>query len=61
MGSAWDKKYETTYGSVGAGIRFNIFNVLILRYDIGKKLKIIFLNFKMDYSINFSLAGIFNE
>lgn len=46
MGSAWDKKYETTYGSVGAGIRFNIFNVLILRYDIGKKIENNFSEFQ---------------
>lgn len=37
-GSAWDNEYKTTYGSVGAGIRFNLFNVLVLRYDIGKKI-----------------------
>ncbi len=39
MGSAWDKDYETTYGSVGAGIRFNLFNILVFRYDIGKKIQ----------------------
>lgn len=39
VGSAWDKKYKTTYGSVGFGLRFNLWNVLILRYDIGKKIE----------------------
>ena len=39
VGSAWDKKYKTTYGSIGFGFRFNLWNVLILRYDIGKKIE----------------------
>lgn len=38
MGSAWDDKYETTLGSVGFGFRFNVFGVLTLRYDIGKRI-----------------------
>jgi len=46
MGSAWDQSYETTYGSVGGGIRFNIFNVLVLRYDIGKKIENNFTEFQ---------------
>jgi hypothetical protein len=46
MGSAWDKTYQTTYGSIGAGIRFNLFNVLILRYDIGKKIEKDFTQFQ---------------
>ncbi|MCS7053082.1 MAG: BamA/TamA family outer membrane protein [Ignavibacterium sp.] len=39
VGSAWDKQYKTTYGSIGFGFRFNLWNVLILRYDIGKKIE----------------------
>lgn len=39
IGSAWDKEYKTTYGSIGFGFRFNLWNVLILRYDIGKKIE----------------------
>ncbi len=39
IGSAWDKDYKTTYGSIGFGFRFNLWNVLILRYDIGKKIE----------------------
>lgn len=46
IGSAWDKTYETTYGSVGGGIRFNLFNVFILRYDIGKKIENNFTQFQ---------------
>lgn len=38
-GSAWDKEYKTTYGSIGTGIRFNLFNVIVFRYDIGKKIE----------------------
>lgn len=43
-GSAWDSEYKTTYGSLGAGIRFNLFGVLVLRYDIGKKIENNFSN-----------------
>jgi hypothetical protein len=38
-GSAWDDEYQTTLGSLGAGVRFNLFNVIVLRYDIGKKIE----------------------
>lgn len=38
-GGAWDKTYETSIGSLGGGIRFNLFNVIILRYDVGKKIE----------------------
>jgi Tol biopolymer transport system component len=37
-GAAWDKKYRTTLGSVGAGLRWNIGGFLVLRYDIGKRI-----------------------
>lgn len=39
IGGAWDNEYNQTLGSVGAGFRFNLFNVLVLRYDIGKKIE----------------------
>jgi len=45
-GSAWDNEYKTTYGSVGFGFRFNIFGVLVLRYDIGKKIENDFRQFQ---------------
>lgn len=38
-GGAWDTNYGNTLGSVGGGIRFNLFNALVLRYDIGKKIE----------------------
>jgi Omp85 superfamily domain len=38
-GNAWDKHYAQTLGSIGAGLRFNLFGVLALRYDIGKKIE----------------------
>ena len=38
-GSAWDDKYYETLGSVGGGIRFNLFGILTLRYDIGKRIE----------------------
>jgi hypothetical protein len=45
-GGAWDTEYRQTLGSVGAGFRFNLFNVLVLRYDIGKKIENDFKNFQ---------------
>jgi len=38
-GSAWDNKYRETLGSFGFGIRFNIGGVLVLRYDVGKRIE----------------------
>jgi len=38
-GSAWDNHYTKTLGSIGAGLRFNLFGVIALRYDIGKKIE----------------------
>ena len=38
-GAAWDVAYKETLGSVGGGIRINLFNVIALRYDIGKKIE----------------------
>ncbi|MFO7447773.1 MAG: BamA/TamA family outer membrane protein, partial [Ignavibacteriaceae bacterium] len=45
-GGAWDTEYKTTLGSVGGGIRFNLFGVLVLRYDIGKKIEKDFTQFQ---------------
>lgn len=38
-GGAWDEKYRETLGSVGVGIRWNLFNVIAFRYDIGKRIE----------------------
>jgi hypothetical protein len=46
VGSAWDNEYKTTYGSMGVGFRFNLFNVIVLRYDIGKKIENDFSQFQ---------------
>jgi hypothetical protein len=46
MGSAWNETYETTLGSVGFGFRFNLFGVLTLRYDMGKKIENDFTRFQ---------------
>jgi hypothetical protein len=37
-GNAWDDQYGQTLGSVGLGARINLFNILALRYDIGKRI-----------------------
>ena len=38
-GGAWDDEYNQTLGSIGGGLRLNLFGVLVLRYDIGKKIE----------------------
>ncbi|MFA6456108.1 MAG: hypothetical protein WCW40_04740 [Bacteroidota bacterium] len=37
-GSAWDKKYYSTIGSIGTGLRWNIGGLFVLRYDVGKRI-----------------------
>ncbi|HTY38405.1 MAG TPA: BamA/TamA family outer membrane protein [Bacteroidota bacterium] len=39
VGGAWDTKYDQTLGSVGTGIRINLGGILVLRYDIGKRIE----------------------
>lgn len=46
FGSAWDTKYDETLGSVGFGFRMNLLGVLVLRYDIGKKIENNLSNFQ---------------
>jgi Tol biopolymer transport system component len=38
-GGAWDDTYRETLGSAGAGLRLNIWNVFVLRFDFGKLLR----------------------
>jgi Tol biopolymer transport system component len=45
-GSAWDKTYLETLGSVGGGLRMNLGGVLVLRYDIGKRIEQNFTRFQ---------------
>lgn len=45
-GGAWDTDYKNTLGSIGGGIRFNLFGALVLRYDIGKKIEDNFSTFQ---------------
>ena len=39
LGSAWDKSYTTTLGSIGAGVRLNFARFIVLRYDFGKRIE----------------------
>ncbi len=39
FGGAWDEIYDQTLGSVGFGFRMNLLGVIVLRYDIGKKIE----------------------
>ncbi len=36
-GNAWNKHYEVLKGSFGVGVRLNLGNMLVLRWDIGRK------------------------
>jgi hypothetical protein len=45
-GNAWDTVYEGTLGSIGAGLRFNLFGAIVFRYDIGKTIQNNFNNFQ---------------
>ncbi len=39
-GNAWDNGYYgMTYGSIGAGIRMNVLGLIVLRYDLGKRIE----------------------
>jgi hypothetical protein len=38
-GGVWDEKYTETLGSIGMGLRWNFGGVLVLRYDIGKRIE----------------------
>lgn len=38
-GNSWDSDYGSTLGSIGGGLRFSLFGVLVLRYDIGKRIE----------------------
>jgi hemolysin activation/secretion protein len=46
VGGAWDNEYRETLGSVGTGVRINLFGVFTLRYDIGKKIQKNFSEFQ---------------
>ncbi len=45
-GAAWDNKYQSTIGSIGTGLRWNIGGFLVLRYDVGKRIIDDFNNFQ---------------
>ena len=38
-GSVWDDVYDSTLGSAGIGLRLSIGGILVLRYDIGKRIE----------------------
>jgi hypothetical protein len=45
-GNAWDDKYDETLGSMGLGLRINLFNIIALRYDFGKRIENNFKKFQ---------------
>ena len=45
-GGAWDTKYNSTLGSIGGGLRMNLFGAIVFRYDIGKKIENNFKQFQ---------------
>ncbi len=38
-GAAWDNAYTSTLGDFGVGLRFNLGGVLVLRWDMGKRIE----------------------
>ena len=51
-GGAWNDVYRETLGSIGGGLRMNLGGVLVLRYDIGKRIEDNFTRFQ---------SGIFQQ
>ncbi|MAT40576.1 MAG: hypothetical protein CL946_13345 [Ectothiorhodospiraceae bacterium] len=47
-GNAWDTEYRETLGSVGLGFRLSVFGLLVLRYDIGKRIENDFTTLQSD-------------
>jgi hypothetical protein len=45
-GGAWDTVYRETLGSIGGGVRLNLAGVLVLRYDLGKRIEQNFSKFQ---------------
>ncbi|MBN1446709.1 MAG: PD40 domain-containing protein [Bacteroidetes bacterium] len=45
-GNSWDTEYGSTLGSVGTGLRLSLFGILVLRYDIGKRIENNFTRFQ---------------
>ncbi|MCX7833119.1 MAG: BamA/TamA family outer membrane protein [Ignavibacteria bacterium] len=48
VGNCWDtsKEFENIKGSLGAGLRMNLFGFLVLRYDLGKRIEEKFKKFQ---------------
>ncbi len=45
-GNAWNDRYAETLGSIGAGVRLNLAGVIVVRYDIGKRIENNFRTFQ---------------
>jgi outer membrane protein assembly factor BamA len=52
-GNAWDDTYDGTLGSTGGGVRINLFNIIALRWDIGKRIENNFKNFQKGFFSQF--------
>jgi hypothetical protein len=48
-GGAWDFVYRETLGSIGGGLRMNLGGVLVLRYDMGKRIENNFTRLQSDF------------
>lgn len=49
-GNAWDNgNYGITRGSIGAGIRMNVLGLIVLRYDVGKRIENNFKSMQGDF------------
>ena len=52
-GNAWDDTYDETLGSVGGGVRINLFNIIALRWDMGKRIENNFKHFQTGFFSQF--------
>ncbi len=48
-GNAWDTDYPGTLGSIGGGVRLNLFGAIVLRDDFGKRIEDNFTRFQQGW------------
>ena len=52
-GAVWDTQYTETLGSMGGGLRLNLGGILVLRFDVGKRIENNFTTIENDWFTQF--------
>ncbi len=52
-GAVWDTQYTQTLGSMGGGLRLNLGGLLVLRFDVGKRIENNFTTIEHDWFTQF--------